>query len=193
MPPSRAAKVAAKSPKRVTFGVPHMEWDAEKEAFERIAPRPPPKMQVKARLMEEVHSKYGVKCQSNGPMMVSAVTDTGCQTSSAGVNMLRKMGIPERYLIPTCHRIIGITDTNLKILGAVFLEIECNDRVTRQMVHISTNSTPRIFLDVSELRHVIWIQNCPIAHIKMDLIFFIWSNPWLKLVIFFFYNIFFWG
>ena len=141
MPPSRAAKVAAKSPKRVTFGVPHMEWDAEKEAFERIAPRPPPKMQVKARLMEEVHSKYGVKCQSNGPMMVSAVTDTGCQTSSAGVNMLRKMGIPERYLIPTCHRIIGITDTNLKILGAVFLEIECNDRVTRQMVHISTNSS----------------------------------------------------
>ena len=50
------------------------------------------------------------------------------------------MGIEERFLVPTCHRIIGITDTRLRILGALMMEMEYNDRTTRQMVYVSSNS-----------------------------------------------------
>ena len=117
-----------------------MEWNEEASVFERKVPTAPPTIEVRARLMEEVHTGYGIKCQSEGYIPIVAVTDTGCQTSTAGVDILEKMGIEERYLVPTCHRIIGITDTRLRILGALMMEIEFNDRITRQMVYISSNS-----------------------------------------------------
>ena len=117
-----------------------MEWNGVKGAVEKKLTNAPPRIEVKARLMEELHGKYGVKCSSSGIFAMSAVTDTGCQTSTAGVDILKKLSIPERYLIPTCHRIIGITDTHLHIMGALLLEMEYNDRVTRQMVYISSNS-----------------------------------------------------
>jgi len=118
-----------------------MEWNMEMGKFERKTPTAPPMIEVRARLMEEVHEGYGIKCQGKGQIPVAAVTDTGCQTSTAGIDILKKMGIEERHLIPTCHRIIGITDTRLRILGVLMLEMDYKDRTTRQMVYVSSNSS----------------------------------------------------
>ena len=118
-----------------------MEWSMEMGKFERKTPTAPPMIEVRARLMEEVHEGYGIKCQGKGQIPVAAVTDTGCQTSTAGIDILKKMGIEERHLIPTCHRIIGITDTRLRILGVLMLEMDYKDRTTRQMVYVSSNSS----------------------------------------------------
>ena len=118
-----------------------MEWNKDTAKFERKVPTAPPMIEVRARLMEEVHTGYGIKCKSEGIIPIAAVTDTGCQTSTAGMDILKKLGIKERYLIPTCHRIIGITDTRLRIHGVLMLEMEYNHRMSRQMVYVSSNSS----------------------------------------------------
>ena len=116
-----------------------MEWSDGKSKFERTTPRKPPMLTVQTRLMKEVHQGFGVKCESVERKMV-VVADTGCQTSSAGLDVLKTLGVKKRWLIPTCHRIIGITDTQLKIVGAVFLEFNHKGKSSRQMVYVSSNS-----------------------------------------------------
>ena len=49
------------------------------------------------------------------------------------------MNCPTSYLIKTRHKIIGITESPLDIIGALFLSIQLNDKTTKQMVYISKN------------------------------------------------------
>ena len=96
---------------------------------------------INARLMNEIHTKYGTVCENNSEFEITAVADTGCQTTSAGLDDILKMGFSRECLIPTCHGIIGITDNRLKIVGGLFLEMSYNNKTTRQMVHVSMNSS----------------------------------------------------
>ena len=118
-----------------------MEWNVDNSKFERRVPTAPPTIDVQAKIMRDVHIGFGIRCESEKSTQLTAVTDTGCQTSTAGEDIMQKLGIKQRHLIPTCHRIIGITDTRLKILGVVMLQIELNGNLTRQMVYISSNSS----------------------------------------------------
>jgi hypothetical protein len=77
--------------------------------FEKTTPRPPPIITVNAKLMNETHAKYGTVCKNNHQIEISAVADTGCQTTSAGLDDIMKMGFSRECLIPTCHGIVGIT------------------------------------------------------------------------------------
>ena len=70
---------------------------------------------------------------------VKGLADTGCQTCTAGVDFLTQIQCPKSYLVPTHHRINGITTTGLGIVGSVLVRFQINDKVTRQMVHISEN------------------------------------------------------
>ena len=95
--------------------------------------------------MHTVHEKFGSRWSgsrkgTHTPRKANAVTDSGCQTCSAGTDFLKDIGCPEAYLVPTSHRIVGITTSSLDIIGAVFLRIEVEGRITRQMVHISRNT-----------------------------------------------------
>ena len=129
------------SRRRVSFGVPHMEWNEHANSFEKKAPSPSPRINVIVKLMSEAHEKFGIHCNKIlPPKTMSAITDSGCQTTSAGINVLRELNIPERFLIPTRHCIVGITDTRLELMGALLLEIKFRDRTTHQMVYISSNS-----------------------------------------------------
>ena len=118
-----------------------MEWDDKKAKFVRSIPVAPPTVKLHARVMEDAHRQFGIRCEGGDPMQLMAVTDTGCQTSTAGVDIMKKLNIEENDLIPTSHRIIGITDTRLQILGAAMLELSFNDLTTRQMVYISSNAS----------------------------------------------------
>ena len=128
------------SKKKVTFGLRHKEWDNCEAKFISSPPEKPPVIKLTARLMNEVHQNFGVKCEAVDQSLL-AVADTGCQTSSAGIDVLKAMGLKKRHLIPTCHRIIGITDTQLRILGAMFIEFEHNGKFSKQMVYVSENSS----------------------------------------------------
>ena len=119
-----------------------MEWDGA--AFTPQKPAPSPVLHVNISIMHSAHKKLGVNWsgsrkgtyQSQG---VDAIADTGCQTSTAGIEFLESIGCPESYLVPTRHQIIGINTESLGIIGSILLRIECGGRVTRQMVHISRN------------------------------------------------------
>ena len=143
----RAAKAedklfAAALAKDTQYHLPHMEWDGTQ--FSPKAPAPSPKIQVNVSLMPAAYEHFGVKWVGSRkrafqPHASDATTDTGCQTSTAGVDFLEKIGCPKTYLIPTSHRIVGITTDSLGIIGAALLKIQVGERVTRQMVYISKN------------------------------------------------------
>lgn len=50
-----------------------------------------------------------------------------------------KLKCPRAYLVKTGHRIVGITDSTLSIIGTVYLRIHRGGRLSNQMVHISEN------------------------------------------------------
>ena len=119
-----------------------MEWDTVTKQFEKKFPAPSPVVDVKVEILRNVHEKYGFRLKKNlKRTVIDAVADTGCQTTTSGIDILRKLNISERSLVPTVHRIVGITDTRLSIVGSLFLNIECNGKFTNQMVHISNNSS----------------------------------------------------
>ena len=132
-PTTRNSAIVA-TKKRVSFGIPHMEWNHEENKFEKQSPLPPPIIPVKIQLMVDSHKEFGIHCKPKLPTEIDAVADTGCQTSTCGQDILKILNIPERYLIPTSHNIVGITDTRLKILGTLMLKITFEGRMTRQMV-----------------------------------------------------------
>ena len=123
-------------------GQPHMEWDGAQ--FSPTKPKTPPKLTVNVSMMSEAHKKFGRIWKGSrkgafNPHPVEAYTDTCCQTCTAGVDFIEQIGCPLEYLVPTTHRIIGITASSLEIVGSVLLRIEIDGKVSRQMVHISKN------------------------------------------------------
>ena len=131
-----------------------MEWDGA--AFKPARPAPSPRVDVNVTLMQAAYEKMGVKWTGSRKGMfqsrtVSAVADSGCQTSTAGVEFLEEIGCPIEYLVPTVHRIVGITSSSLDIIGSALLRIEVGGQVTRQMVHISKNARG-LYLSESALK-----------------------------------------
>ena len=116
-----------------------MEWDEGAQRFQKRLPRPPPVINVNVVLMRDAHKEFGIYCKERPSKEIEAVADTGCQTSTCGIDVIKSLKIPSRYLIPTSHGIMGITDTSLKIMGTVMLKIKYQERTTRQMVYVTSN------------------------------------------------------
>ena len=79
----------------------------------------------------------------NGPLItntdVTAIADSGCQTCTAGPELLNQLKCPYAYLVKTKHRIVGITHSPLNIMGTLFLKITKGEHTSNQMVYISKN------------------------------------------------------
>ena len=123
-------------------GPPPLKWQGSE--FRPDPPQLPPKMKVKVNVMHAEHERYARRWKGShkgraDPIIVEAVADTGCQTCTAGRDIVEKLCCPTSYLVPTRHRIVGITDTSLAIAGVLFLRICVDGRQTRQMVYISDN------------------------------------------------------
>ncbi len=122
---------------------PHMEWDGK--GFSPTPPAPSPRLEVHVTLMPAAYKKLGIEWSGsrkklNKSHKSDALTDSGCQTCTAGEDFLDDIGCPTSYLVPTSHRIMGITSASLGIIGSALLRIEAGGEVTRQMVHISKNA-----------------------------------------------------
>ena len=80
---SRPTKVAVAEVKRVSFGLPHMEWRKKSQQFERRVPRQSPVLKVKVRLLTDAHRKRGIYCKDKAALNnIQAIADTGCQTTT---------------------------------------------------------------------------------------------------------------
>ena len=55
----------------------------------------------------------------------------------AGLEFFEKIMCPKDFLIPTGHGVMGISCKLLDIIRSVFLRIELNGVIARQMVHES--------------------------------------------------------
>ena len=116
-----------------------MEWNHDANKFERRLPRPSPTIAVEVSVLKEVHQRCGIKCGATYPTVsIQAVTDTGCQTTTAGIDILKMLNVSKDALIPTKHKIVGITEKSLDILGVLMLSLDHKGRTAKQMVYIST-------------------------------------------------------
>lgn len=119
---------------------PHLQWMEGK--FVPKYPDPSPMLQVKVTMMHDAHKTLGIHWRgsrrgSYESVNISGLADTGCQTCTAGLDFLRAIGCPDEYMIPTKHQIVGITSSDLGIVGAVCLKIQLNGACSRQLVYIS--------------------------------------------------------
>ena len=158
-------KVFALSVKPMTpsehLGIPHMEWNGTDFAPKR--PAPSPRIDIQVSIMHAAHERFGVKWKGSRkgihkPHTVRTLADSGCQTCTAGIDILEEIGCPLPYLVPTSHRIMGITKSSLDIIGSVFLRIEYGGEITRQMVHIST-TTKGLYLSETALKDLGLLHN----------------------------------
>ena len=119
-----------------------MEWNKATDTFKPTRPAPLPEVMINMKLDKHSHQKYGSSIPPNNRwQQVFAVADTGCQTCTAGMNLVNKLNCNESTLINTRHKIIGITDANLDIRKALMVDISHHNKTTKQMIHISSNTT----------------------------------------------------
>ena len=84
-----------------------MEWNKCNEQFQHERPKPSPKMNVGIELMREEHKRFGGECKGTISGDISAIADTGCQTTTAGTDILKILNISEKDLLKTRHGIVG--------------------------------------------------------------------------------------
>ena len=116
-----------------------MEW--KNGSFIPHRPADSPKVTVKVTIMHASHKKFGKTWNNRFPSTndVEAIADSGCQTCTAGVDFLHQIKCPPSYLVSTRHRIVGITNSPLGIIGSLFVQLDLESGTTRQMIHISKN------------------------------------------------------
>ena len=123
-------------------GQPHLIWNGTQ--FTPGRPAPSPKLKVKISLMHTAHERFGCRWKGSRvgyalPKSFDTTADTGCQTCTAGTDVIRHL-CPVEYLVPTRHRIVGITESSLRIIGMALLHITTESGTeTRQVVYISEN------------------------------------------------------
>ena len=78
--------------------VSHMEWHGG--AFERCNPAPPPQLKVEIQVLDACHEKFGRRrprsCHAERvlqPVPVTAIVDSGAQTCTSGLELLRTLNI----------------------------------------------------------------------------------------------------
>ena len=133
----------------------HMEWNERLERMERCRPNPPPFLNVEVQLSEKCYRQIlgrETRRRESVPIKLSSIADSGCQTTLAGVELLKYLDIdPKSDLFKTKHKIRGITETSVEIEGALMLDVMYNGRTSTQMVYVSSN-TDGFFLSMKALK-----------------------------------------
>ena len=115
-----------------------MEWKGD--SFAPSRPEKSPTLIVSVEIMQHTHERFGKKLFR--PLQrtnLTATADSGCQTCTAGPELLTDLKCPTSYLVKTRHRINGITASGLNIIGSIFLHIAVGGKSTRQIVYIASN------------------------------------------------------
>ena len=85
------------------------------------------------------------------------MVDTACTSMVAGLSFIRNLGLKESDLVPIRTEIRAANKSEIKIIGAVIVEIKLNkpisDLLTKQVVYITT-SVDRVFLNLEACIHL---------------------------------------
>ena len=89
--------------------MPHVEWDGK----EFIKMQPPPLPSIEVRVMPLLHLHENSKSSPINAKprntYLPAFTDTCAQTCVAGETLLDQLDLSPNVLMPTTHRIVGVT------------------------------------------------------------------------------------
>merc|ERR1712082_527961 len=75
----------------------------------------------------------------------AGLADTGAQTNSAGLSLLRKLNFPPKKMLVMSHAIRGVANSDLDILGAILLRVEHDGKEARMIMYICRNEKSTIF------------------------------------------------
>ena len=124
-----------------------MEWHGENCRFTPRRPLPLPRLHIKVEIVAEAHDafqrpitkqKWANVHHHDG---IQAYADSGAQTCACGLDALHSLGLHETDLIPTSHRILGVTSTAMDIVGVFLAKLSVDSACTRQVVYVSRNTT----------------------------------------------------
>ena len=93
---------------------------------------------------------FKTKFTSTKSARFEAMADTGCQSSLAGIEVIRKLGLTESDLIPVSLKMHAANNAAINILGAVVLRFvgtspNGKSKETRELTYITDSST-KLFL-----------------------------------------------
>ena len=117
---------------------PHMEWLGN--TFSPQRPAKPPSLILYVKLDQTHQHKFGKPLRHQPRSTpINAIADSGCQTCTAGLDFLYQMGCKESDTVTTNHKIVGITNASLGIIGVLFVTLHLGPNKSHQMVYISRN------------------------------------------------------
>ena len=73
--------------------------------------------------------------------MVTATLDTGASMCLIGRCMNNRMGITRPNLTPTTERLVGANRGQIKIDGAIFLNLTVGDALSSQLMYVTPQMT----------------------------------------------------
>ena len=109
-----------------------------------------PTIQLKASIDKQAYTQMKIKCPKQNYCTVNVVTDTGAQSCLWDLSSYLKHGFKKSNLIPVKRKMVAANREQIKITGAIFMELRANDvkgklHVAKEMVYISP-CTDRFFL-----------------------------------------------
>ena len=119
--------------------------------WERRNSRPQPHMQIQVRVEDDDYIHLGhATPKYHRTSSLTAIADTGCQSSLMSLKMLHSIGVKKSELIPVTMQMKAINQKSVEILGAVLLRLSSKDKEgklfeTPQLVYV-TNSTDKFYI-----------------------------------------------
>ena len=133
----------------VMAAVPNLEWNGN--SFVKKPPSAQPRADVTMTVMAEEMKHWGQKLTKQEEQSlawkakVTALPDTGSQTTSSGPAILRRLGISPSRMLKTNHSINGAGDGSLNIMGALLVKVTSSSGLTaRTMLYVCSNESTTI-------------------------------------------------
>ena len=126
----------------------HHVFDNTTERWVKRQSLPQPSRRLVAKLLPSDYDSLKIaQCPRSAQCTIEGMPDTGCQSCLSGVNILHKLGMSRKTLIPVSQRMQAANKSGIHILGAILLELSLpdSDAVTKQMIYVTPNVT-RLFL-----------------------------------------------
>ena len=129
----------------------HHVFDQPTGDWIRKRSKPQPYVRLQMSVESEDYRQLGYKLSTPPKRsFVSAMADTGCQSCLAGLQVVKKLGISTKDLIPVDLKMHAADNHNIQILGAIILRFSGKnsngeEKSTRQMVYV-TDCTDKLFL-----------------------------------------------
>ena len=124
----------------------HHIYNKTTRSWSRRQSKPQPFVRLQMCTTREDYDHFGYPLKTtHAQTPVYAMADTGCQSCQAGSNIVKKLGLSPKDLIPVTLKMHAANSNNIAILGAAIIRLSGNGKSSRQIVYV-TNATNKLFI-----------------------------------------------